>query len=137
MNSNDHAISLENEIKYINNYIALQKSRLEDTVSINYLIKGNVTGKHITPLILISFIENAFKHGVNPEENSEIDIMIEIDESALSLLVYNKKVHSVQTESGIGMKNTIERLEHIYPENHHIEIVESDESYSVKLKMNL
>lgn len=136
-NANDHKINLDSEIKYINNYIALQKSRLEDTVDVNYLVKGNPIGKQITPLILISFIENAFKHGVNPEENSEIDIMIEIEANVLSLMVYNKKVHSVQTESGIGMKNTLERLEHIYPQNHQIDIVENDESYSVNLKMTL
>jgi len=136
-NANDNAIQLDQEINYINNYISLQKSRLEDTVNISYLVKGNAAGKKITPLILISFIENAFKHGVNPEEHSEIDILIDINGNDLNLLVYNRKVHSVQTESGIGMRNTLERLEHLYPKKHQLYIEENDESYSIKLKITL
>lgn len=136
-NANDNVIELSKEINYINNYISLQKSRLENTVKINYLVRGEASGKRLTPLILISFIENAFKHGVNPEENSEIDILIEIDDNVLQLLVYNKKVHSVQNESGIGMKNTLERLELLYPQRHEVAIQESNESYSVKLTINL
>ncbi len=135
-NANDNLIDLSKEIEYISNYISLQKSRLEDTVHIQYMVSGNLIGKKITPLILISFIENAFKHGVNPEENSEIDILIEVDGQELKLLVYNRKVHSVQNESGLGMRNTIERLEHLYPE-HQLEIADLDKSYSVKLTMIL
>lgn len=135
-NANDNLIDLSKEIEYISNYISLQKSRLEDTVQINYMVSGNTIGKKITPLILISFIENAFKHGVNPEENSEIDILIEVEGQELKLMVYNRKVHSVQSESGMGMRNTIERLDHLYPE-HKLEIANLDKSYSVKLTMIL
>ncbi|WP_181248521.1 sensor histidine kinase [Flavobacterium magnum] len=135
-NANDNMIDLNKEIDYISNYISLQKSRLEETAKINYMATGNMIGKKITPLILISFIENAFKHGVNPEENSEIDILIDVTGQELRLLVYNRKVHSVQTESGMGMRNTIERLEHLYPD-HTLEIADLDESYSVKLTMEL
>jgi phosphate starvation-inducible membrane PsiE len=135
-NANDNLIDLSKEIEYISNYIALQKSRVEDTAQVNYMVSGNTIGKKITPLILISFIENAFKHGVNPEENSEIDILIEVQGQELKLLVFNRKVHSVQTESGIGMRNTIERLEHLYPD-HKLEIANLDKSYSVKLTMIL
>lgn len=136
-NANDNQIDLGKEINYINNYISLQKSRLGDTVKIDYLVKGNTIGKQITPLILISFIENAFKHGVNPEENSEINILIDIVDNNLKLSVYNKKVFSVQTESGIGMRNTVERLELLYPERHQIEITEDNDSYSINLTIAL
>ncbi|AWI25114.1 sensor histidine kinase [Flavobacterium pallidum] len=135
-NANDNMIDLSKEIEYISNYISLQKSRLEETAQINYMVNGNMIGKKITPLILISFIENAFKHGVNPEENSEIDILIEVTGQELKLLVYNRKVHSVQAESGMGMRNTIERLGHLYPD-HKLEIANLDKSYSVKLTMEL
>lgn len=136
-NANENKIALDKEINYINNYILLQKSRLGDTVKIDYSVSGNVYGKQITPLILISFIENAFKHGVNPDENSEIHIRIFIKDKQLELFVANKKVYSVQEVSGIGMKNTLERLEHLYAQNHQIEINEDEENYSIKLTMEL
>ncbi|MDI1254694.1 MAG: sensor histidine kinase [Flavobacterium sp.] len=136
-NANNDSIALDREINYINNYILLQKSRLGDTVKIDYCVEGSIYGKRITPLILISFIENAFKHGVNPDENSEIDIRITITHKQLELLVHNKKVHTVQSESGIGMKNTMERLEHLYNEHHTIEITQNDKMYAIKLTMEL
>ncbi|MGK4566514.1 sensor histidine kinase [Flavobacterium sp. 3HN19-14] len=136
-NANNDSIGLDREINYINNYILLQRSRLGDTAKIDYAVEGNIYGKRITPLILISFIENAFKHGVNPEENSEIDIQIIIEENKLVLFVHNNKVHTVQSVSGIGMKNTLERLEHLYEEHHKIEIIQNEAMYSIKLTMEL
>jgi len=136
-NADDNLLDLSQEITYINNYIALQQSRLGDTVIISYLVNGDPLGKQITPLILISFIENAFKHGVNPEENSEIDILIDIEDDKMQLFVYNRKVNSVRDEWGIGMKNALERLELLYPEKHQIEIQDNRESYAVKLTLHL
>ncbi len=136
-NANTHQIGLDKEIVYINNYIALQKSRLGDTAKIDYVFVGTPFGKNITPLILISFIENAFKHGVNPDEISEIQISIEIVGEQLTLFVANRKVHSVSTEGGLGMKNTIERLEMLYAGRHHLQIKDDEENYSVKLNMDL
>ncbi|WP_290844379.1 sensor histidine kinase [Flavobacterium sp.] len=136
-NANTHQIELDKEIVYINNYIALQKSRLGDTAKIEYMCVGTLFGKKITPLILISFIENAFKHGVNPDEISEIQISIEIVGDHLTLFVANRKVHSVSTEGGIGMANTIERLEMLYAGRHNLQIKDDEENYSVKLNMDL
>ncbi|OYU81367.1 MAG: sensor histidine kinase [Flavobacterium sp. BFFFF1] len=136
-NAHDNLIDLRKEIEYISNYVSLQQSRLEDTVRINYMFCGNPIGKKITPLILISFIENAFKHGVNPEENSEIDILIDVEGEELKLFVYNRKVHSVHAESGIGMKNTIERLELLYPERYELSVKDLEESFSVTLTLIL
>lgn len=136
-NANSNMIGLEKEIHYIENYIALQKSRLGDTVKIEYVSQGAPYGKQITPLILISFIENAFKHGVNPDENSEIHISIDIVGSHLTLFVANKKVHSVHNEGGIGMANTTERLQMLYSGRHTLDIRQDDENYSVTLTLDL
>jgi len=130
-------IELDKEINYINNYILLQKSRLGDTVKIYYTITGNTFGKKITPLILISFIENAFKHGVNPEEDSEINININIAEYILTLFVSNKKVHSVQSENGIGLQNTMDRLSFLYPDKHTLEIKNNASDYRITLKIDM
>jgi hypothetical protein len=136
-NANDDVIGLDKEINYINNYIQLQKTRLGNTVTIDYTMDGNPFGKAITPLILISFIENAFKHGVNPNENSEICVRITIVGDYLTLYVSNNKVQSVQSDSGIGLQNTIERLTHLYPNNHVLSIDDNSKTYLITLTIKV
>lgn len=134
-NANDDVIALDKEINYISNYIQLQKTRLGNTVTVDYTMEGNLFGKAITPLILISFIENAFKHGVNPNENSEICIRISIIGEYLTLFVSNNKVNSIQTDGGIGLQNTIERLSLLYPNNHVLTIDDNPKTYQVNLTL--
>lgn len=136
-NANDDVIALDKEINYINNYIQLQKTRLGNTVTVDYTIEGNLLGKAVTPLILISFIENAFKHGVNPNEDSVICIRINIVGEYLTLFVSNNKVQSKQTDSGIGLQNTIERLTHLYPNNHVLVIDDNSKTYQVTLTLKV
>lgn len=139
-NANDDVIALDKEINYINNFIQLQKTRLGNTVEIDYLIEGNAYGKCVTPLILISFIENAFKHGVNPNEDSQISINITIINDFLTLFVSNNKVQSKQSkqsDSGIGLQNTIERLSLLYPNNHVLTIDDNPNKYSVTLTIKV
>ncbi|HOZ51868.1 MAG TPA: histidine kinase, partial [Chitinophagaceae bacterium] len=66
--TNEKFVSLEKEMNYIDSYIDLQKMRLGETALVNYSFNGDISNKMIAPLLLIPFIENAFKHGVNPEE---------------------------------------------------------------------
>jgi hypothetical protein len=136
-NANDDVIALDKEINYINNFVELQKTRLGNTVLIKYTVEGNLYGKCITPLILISFIENAFKHGVNPNQDSEIVIRIEIVDNYLTLFVSNHKVENLQSDRGIGLQNTIERLTLLYPNNHMLTIDDSPENYSVNLSIKV
>jgi Histidine kinase len=136
-NANDDVIGLDKEINYINNFVELQKTRLGNTVAIEYAVEGNVYGKCITPLILISFIENAFKHGVNPNQNSEIVIKISIVNEYLTLFVSNYKVENLQSDSGIGLQNTIERLGLLYPNNHVLTIEDNPENYIVNLTIKV
>lgn len=132
--------SLEKEINYINSYIELQKIRLDNTVAINYSVTGDVSNKQIAPLILIPFIENAFKHGVNPEEPSQIDIQISINESNLYLNVFNLKVDHISDEeskSGYGIDNGKAQLELVYPGKHELKIDNNTHTFSVTLKIEL
>ncbi|MFV5690846.1 sensor histidine kinase [Flavobacterium sp. LT1R49] len=136
-NANDDVIALDKEINYINNFVQLQKTRLGNTVKVDYVVEGNAFGKCITPLILISFIENAFKHGVNPNQNSDIVIRITIVGDYLTLFVSNYKVQSIQSDSGIGLQNTIERLSLLYPNNHVLKIDDNQENYTVILTIKV
>ena len=82
-------VSLEKEIAFIDNYIALQKYRLTEYMALKYEVVGNAQGKKIAPLLLITFIENAFKHGINPDEDCDIQIYITIDKKELTLAKCN------------------------------------------------
>lgn len=138
--STQKIVALTKELNYIQNYVDLQKNRFGDTIRISYTVSGNVEDKQITPLILISFIENAFKHGVNPEEDSCIEISIQVHDTELELRVFNKKVNIVYKEefnSGLGLENTSNRLKLIYPDKHMLKIENTAKEFSVRLKIML
>ena len=133
-------VSLRNELDYIGQYIALQKLRLGDTVQIDFTREGHITGQQIAPLLLISFIENAFKYGVSPEEPSPIQIAIAVDGKYLHCQVTNKKVRVSQptaVESGIGLTNTKARLQLLYPDRHQLIINDNPASFTVDLSITL
>lgn len=138
--SSQEFVTLEKEINYISDYIQLQKIRLDESVNFKYEIKGQLLNKSIAPLILIPFIENAFKYGINPDEDSFIHISIETDEKYITLEVENSIVNTTVDETSKteeGLRNTKKRLEIIYPEKHELTIHESEKKYDVTLKIDL
>jgi hypothetical protein len=133
-------VDLDKELLFIENYIALQKVRYKDAVSISYESENISHHDQIAPLILMPFIENAFKHGVNAEEDSRISISIFKHPTHLELLVINNKVSVLQPEdekSGIGIENTRSRLDMLYPERYTLDITDSNNTYQVHLKLKL
>lgn len=138
--ANDYKIPLSKEIGYIGNYVDLQKARIDNTAFVSFECSGTAGNKQIAPLILITYIENAFKYGINPDvDNCIINITLQITEAGIRLHVFNKKAQrSNHLEStGIGMSNTGERLKHLYPDKHLLQVSENDESYSVILTIDL
>ena len=138
--SQKNQVSLRNELDYIGQYLALQKLRLVDTAQIDFTVDGDANGKQIVPLLLISFIENAFKYGVSPEEPSAIQLAISIDGNELNCHVFNKKVRVFQptaVASGIGLTNTKARLQLLYPERHRLIINDNSDSFTVDLSITL
>lgn len=136
----EEKIALSKEIAYIKSYIELQKYRLGSTAGIDFELTENGKGDEtIAPLILISFIENAFKHGVNPDEPSKVSVRLCIEEGRLEMEVYNTKaVFSAKTNSsGIGLSNAKERLEILYGDRHTLEARETSSDYTVTLKMSV
>jgi sensor histidine kinase YesM len=133
-------VPLEKEMNYIDSYINLQKIRLGETAIVNYAFSGQVSGKTIAPLVLIPFIENAFKHGVNPEETSQIDIQISVSDSKLYLHVFNLKVphrYDAFTHSGHGLENGKNQLRYLYPNKHFLKIDNNNLSFTVTLNLQL
>jgi hypothetical protein len=132
--------ALDKEINYIINYIDLQKLRLSPKVKFSFTIDGNPAGKRIAPLILIPFVENAFKHGVNAEEDSEIRISIHITEYDIRLQVFNNKVYvnrSTEPNTGLGITSTERRLHLLYPGKHLLSITDDDQHFNVLLHIHL
>lgn len=133
-------VSLEKELDYIHNYIELQRLRLDKNVIFNYDITGNFIGKKLAPFVLVPFIENAFKHGVNAEQDSNVDVGIEIADNILQLKVWNKKVtiyKSDDTGAGVGIINTRTRLQMLYPGKHVLKIDDRETDFSILLKIDL
>ena len=127
---------LDKEISYISDYIALQNIRLGNTVDLTYNVTGISAGKKIAPLVLIPFVENAFKYGVNPEEESRIQIDITITTTRITMQLHNKKVRIRKgsiAKSGHGIATTRERLELLYPQKHELKISETDKEFNVSL----
>jgi hypothetical protein len=132
-------VPLETEISYMANYVDLQKARLLDAVQIDYQLTGKPGRLQIAPLLLFSFIENAFKYGVSPEEDSLIRIHLTIQNDELRLDVSNTKVQisHLEKSTGIGLKNTQERLRLLYPTAHQLTINDSPTHFRVHLMLML
>jgi two-component system, LytTR family, sensor kinase len=131
-------VPLEKEIEFVNHFIDLQKVRLTDKMKITFNVAGNVEGKQIAPLILIPFIENAFKYGISTKEPAEIIIDLKAEEKLISFYVKNKIFTTEHDKNGhsIGLKNTRRRLELLYPEKHTLTVSDENRYFIVNLILN-
>lgn len=121
--NDQHYTTLNHEIDFLKNYISLMRIRLSDDVEISFHI--NVPKENnlkIAPLIFISLIENAFKHGISPTEHSFIHIILEADEKGIILFkISNSNFPKKQNDvsgSGIGLEQVQKRLELMYPQKY-------------------
>ncbi len=133
-------VLLEDEINYISNYIELQRIRLDRSVRLEYDYPDYIPALQIAPMLLIPFIENAFKHGVNSEQKSHIRIETSINKSEFQLSVVNNKVdvqQNISEKSGLGIENTRHRLNLIYPSRHLLVINDTEKQFIVSLYINL
>lgn len=133
-------VPLVDELQYLENFIALQRMRFGDTLPISYSCIGDPEGKKIAQLILITYVENAFKHGVNAAEDNFINIAIDIDnENRLVMEVKNRIVHVYNDadSSRIGLNNTANRLKLLYPAQHQLKITDQKGIYHVHLEIDL
>jgi len=132
-------VALADELAYTQNYVRLQRLRIANNENVTLNIHGAVTHQKIRPLLLISFIENAFKYGTDYKGNTEVRIVITVKEQTLEFecrnLIGARKRD--QHNSGIGLKNTTDRLELLYAEKHHLKVYEEDSKFVVHLKLNL
>ena len=137
--ANDNKVLLKDELQYIENYIKLQRIRIAKNENVKMNIRGAITTQKISPLLFISYIENAFKYGTDFKGNTEVEIDIGVKEDELQFKCINiiGSVAKDQENSGIGMQNTKNRLELLYPGKHWLTTVEKDNKFIVDLKLKL
>ena len=138
--SNVEFVSLKKEIKHIESFIGIQRLRHdeEDDLIINFEKNGDFGNAKIAPMILLPFVENAFKHGFSLNESSIINLTLNVSDSTLFFKARNKafKHHKFSdTSSGIGLENVTRRLNLIYPNNHSLKIVEEEGYFIAELNI--
>jgi two-component system, LytTR family, sensor kinase len=130
-------VLLEKEIEYLKSFIELEKLRIrhKDFVALN--ISGNVEGRTIAPMLLIPFVENAFKHGSRTVTNPGIRINLSVGPQQILFEVSNHLRKNIPETSdktgGIGLNNIRRRLNLLYPGKHQLEISSDKEMYNVQL----
>jgi sensor histidine kinase YesM len=130
-------VTLEKEIQFLDNYIALQKIRLGNTCYIDFKFENKNPNEKIIPMLFIPFVENAFKYGISAEEKALIQIEIINSDGALEFKIYNKKLNKnpQETSTAIGISNTKKRLDLLYLNQHNLKITETANTFLVDLKI--
>jgi sensor histidine kinase YesM len=125
--TNEDNVALEKEIHHLKKFIQVYQLRIaeDDDVFINFTIKGAVENVQISPMLLIPFVENAIKHGIDTKTKSIIDISLEVTKNSLSYKVTNTMHQAVyglkDSASGFGLDNLKKRLAILYPNTHTME----------------
>lgn len=138
--SNHPKVLLSKEIEYMQNYISLERLRLNDQIPINFELKGDIENRWITPLIFITFLENAFKHGVNNSNpKAWVNVSIQVDGNECIYKVENSipEKSDLHEKSGIGLLNVKRRLDLSYPAQYTLVSEDKKDVYFVQLTLTL
>lgn len=136
--SNEAFVPLEKEVRYLNNYIELEKLRQGNHADIRVNMAGSTEGHQIAPFLLLPLVENAFKHGVSKAvDKAYLHIDISIEREAISISIENNKLNFIEAAAngGIGLANLRERLILLYPDKHTLQISNRTDRYYVLLKI--
>ena len=138
--SNSDQVLLDNEIKYLRSFIELQKLRLGSGNFVQFTVKGFTTGRTIAPMILLPFVENAFKHCNKQAASPGISILLEAVPGSLvfsgrNFIITDEKQVKDET-GGIGLQNIRRRLELLYPGKYKLDIEQKNNEFIVNLNLN-
>lgn len=133
--------SLNKELEFMESYIELMKLRYTKKISIKYIIPKKIPDVQIPPMLFISFLENAFKHGVSYQAKSFVIFKLEIIEGKLYCSIRNSKHATPESQnkkySGIGMSNVKKNLELLYHDSYSLDILDKTDEFEVKLTLPL
>lgn len=139
--ANKEKVALKKEIAYMNDYIHLESIRLNQKFHLNFMVNGPVEQIEIAPLVMLTFLENAFKHGVSDqEENCWIKVNLLTADNKIDYEVSNKKLKTSMArnlKSGFGLENVKKRLDLSYPNKYSLNIQDEESVYRVHLTLKL
>jgi two-component system LytT family sensor kinase len=131
-------VDLQREIDYIENYISIYQLRFEDSFFVDFKIEGDIAGKRVSALLLVPFVENAFKHGVVNDPDRPIRIRLKVTGNRLVFTVSNQISRGQKDHStGVGLPNIRRRLELIYPQRSELLIGDNGQTYKATLNITL
>jgi len=136
--SDSEKVPLKKEVNFVSNYIDTEKIRHQSKIIIEYHVQGNTDNRLIEPLLLLPFIENAFKHGIQNElYEGSVSVNIRIDENEINMEVFNTKAanEKAKPSGGVGLGNIHKRLNLLYKGRHILNVVDEPDSYSVNLTL--
>jgi hypothetical protein len=128
-------VLLQDEINHIEDYISLEKSRFQDGLQVTF--DKNLMDKklEIAPMLVLPFVENAFKHGSQIVGVVKVKIYLKVDENELNFRIENSAIKKEHSKNGIGLENIKKRLEMLYPKSYFLEILQEEELFKVNLKI--
>lgn len=132
-------VLLEKEVEVMKNYIDLEKERYGDKIDISVNIQGDIQDKFITPLLILPFLENAFKHGTSEQlDRPWMSVDIAVKDDILKCKVVNSKNEVVSFhENGVGINNVNKRLEFLYPGKYNLKLADEGDFFVVSLMLEL
>ncbi|PRY12366.1 histidine kinase [Pontibacter ummariensis] len=134
--SNDTLVSLEKEVEHIKNFIDLQRLRLREGTSIKFNIEGDLSNKRIAPMLLMTLVENAFKHGLVSKNEIGIIMNLDVQDNSLTFnTINNTSSHKKREYGGIGLENLKRRLKLLYPNGHILKFQEKEGTFYATLKL--
>ena len=139
--SRQSMLPLAEELEFLHDFLSLEETRYSERCTIDFQINGSDEGSLIPPMLLIPFVENAFKHGVaTTNQPSFVNIRIDIAQGRLQLVVLNSvptKASRRVSSTWTGLANTRKRLQLVYPGRHYLDVLRQPETYQVTLFVNL
>ncbi|QHL88919.1 histidine kinase [Nibribacter ruber] len=135
--SPDGKVALEKEVNYLRSFIDIFRLRFEDRFFVDFTVDGHVDGQQIGALVLIPFVENAFKHGVADDPQVPIHISLIVMPHGLKFTVTNRISGSQKDQTtGIGLNNIRRRLELLYPHQHELLIKNDGQVHEAYLELS-
>jgi sensor histidine kinase YesM len=142
--SHHSQVELGTELKLIEDYLALEKLRFEERLSVHWQLQGDPSAHTIAPFLLFPFVENAVKHGFSGNIAAlRLEICLILEENTLLFTVINSLGDPLPAEKGekgsggIGLSNVKKRLALLYPQQHQLELIASDTYFTARLRLQL
>ena len=129
--------TLRKEVEFLESYIRLMKLRFSEKVRITLNVPKTVPEISIPPFLFVSFIENAFKHGISYKNESFVSIDLILGNDRLLFVTKNSKTDAGSSNdfSGVGIENTRKRLDLLYGKSYHLDIIDNDDLFTVNLSL--